>query len=309
MKIEKNNISVLEIKQVLHENNLDYILTANMDTVLPYPVAWSEFKGEGLTFCIDLDKNKFLSFQDSNNSLIIISKKLRDAIKQGPFLFVDDPKHAFILTARLFQPKLTIGIHPSAIIDPNAKIGRNVCIGPLCSIGAAKIGDNVQLGANVTISEHVRIDDRVTIMSGAHLGDPGVNRTIAADGKPIGFPHFDKLIINEDVVIGSGTVLMQGILNPTVIGKGCAISSNCVIGHNARLGKYVYMSIGVLVGGHVTIGDNSFIGLGACLKDNINIAERVTVGMNTTVTRSCDSPGMTLIAPQPKNIGEFFSKI
>ena len=89
-------------------------------------------------------------------------------------------------------PDTPAGIHPSAVIHPEAKLGQNVSIGPNVVISrGAQIGDNTailpnvyvgkfaKIGANclfhpgVNIGDRVQIGDRCIIHHGASLGADG----------------------------------------------------------------------------------------------------------------------------------------
>ncbi len=62
-------------------------------------------------------------------------------------------------------------IHPSAIIDPQAKIGANVSIGAYSIIGAdVEIGDNTSIGPHVVIDGPTRIGRDNRIWQFASLG-------------------------------------------------------------------------------------------------------------------------------------------
>src|SRR4029079_18002269 len=62
---------------------------------------------------------------------------------------------------------------PGVVIAPGAEIGDGTRLGPGTVIGpGVAIGRHGEIGANVTIS-HAYIGDRVTILPGAHIGQPG----------------------------------------------------------------------------------------------------------------------------------------
>lgn len=72
-------------------------------------------------------------------------------------------------------------------------------------------------------------------------------------------------IINEQVRIGEGTVVLEGaIINvSSIIGKGVIINTGAVIEHDCIVGDFVHFASGSIIGGGVEVGDNSIIGMNA----------------------------------------------
>lgn len=299
-------ILVRDVVRVLREKGIRVSLQANEDTLLPGPVDWPLFNGEGLAFYVGTDSNQLCRWNNPAQGLIICDERLKEKVGQGPFLFVEKPRLSFIYAARLFIKPQAPGIHPSAIIDPGAKIGKDVSIGPLSVIGAAEIGDGTMIGALVSITDHVKIGSSVYIMNGVHLGEPSIGSVYDEVGALQLFPHFENVYVHDNVVIGVGTIVMRGALTPTILDENCHISANCSIGHNCYVGKNACLSLGVSLAGRARIGDRAYLGIGSCIKEGVQIAEDVTVGMNVTVIRSVLKKGVTLMAPVPKELGKMF---
>src|SRR4030095_14930078 len=75
-------------------------------------------------------------------------------------ILVRNPKLAFARAAEflLAQEKAEVGIHPSAVVAPDADIGKNVKIGPLAVIEAgARIGDGTAIGPGSCIGKGSKI--------------------------------------------------------------------------------------------------------------------------------------------------------
>src|SRR4051794_30135717 len=70
--------------------------------------------------------------------------------------------------------QLMTGIHPTAIVDPDAKIGNNVSIGAYAMIGPdCVIGDGCVISPRATLERHVRLAANVKVGIGSVLGgDP-----------------------------------------------------------------------------------------------------------------------------------------
>ena len=87
---------------------------------------------------------------------------------------VERPRLAMMKLLNLFYeaPDSTIGIHPSAVIHPDAKIGKDVAIGPNVVISrGAEIGDNTRILANVYIGKFAKIGKNCLFHPGVNIGD------------------------------------------------------------------------------------------------------------------------------------------
>jgi len=80
-------------------------------------------------------------------------------------------------------------------------------------------------------------------------------------------------IINEDVKIGVGTVVMDGaVINCcTIIGGYSIINTKSSIDHDCNIGDFVHIAPGSTICGDVNIGDDTFIGAGSTIIHGIRI--------------------------------------
>ena len=101
----------------------------------------------------------------------------------------------------------------------NMKIGRNVYIGKYCSLETdIEIKDNVLIGNNVGLIgryDHDYSKVGLSIKDSPWIGD----KDYTFKGKDL------KVIINEDVWIGYGTVILSGI----TIGRGSIVAAGSVV--------------------------------------------------------------------------------
>ena len=213
-----------------------------------------------------------------------------------------------VLTA-LFDPGPAhgAGIHPAAVVAPDAVIGEGASIGPCAvvgpgsSVGAgtvllphATVGAGVTLGRDCVIHPGVRLEDRV------HLGDRVVihcNTVIGSDGfsfLPVSNPDgssngidrpkrthsLGTVVIGDDVEIGAGTTIDRATLRETRIGAGTKIDNQVQIGHNVVIGKNCVICGMSGVAGSVVIGDRVVIASG------VGLAPHLTVGDGATITAS-----------------------
>ena len=164
-----------------------------------------------------------------------------------------------------------VELAPGVVIAAGAEIGEGTRLGPGTVIGpGVAVGRHCEIGAGVTIS-HAYIGDRVTILPGAHIGQPGFG--FATTGEDyLKIPQLGRVIIQDDVEIGSATTIDRGALGDTVIGEGSKLDNLIMIGHNCQIGRHcviagqtglagsVVLEDGVVLAGQVGLGDHTRVG-------------------------------------------------
>lgn len=188
-----------------------------------------------------------------------------------------------------FVERPTSGIHPTAVIDPEAEIGANVYVGPYTVIGLAKIGDGCIIESNVRIYDGVTMGCCCSIKSGAVLGGEGFGFEKDENGNRFRFPQIGSLIIGDDVEVGANTCIDRGALSDTIIGDHTKINNLCHIAHNNQIGKNVVIAGCVNVSGSCVIGDNVWISPNVSLRGFNHLGEGCTVGTGAVVTKDIPS--------------------
>jgi UDP-3-O-[3-hydroxymyristoyl] glucosamine N-acyltransferase len=184
-------------------------------------------------------------------------------------LRVKDAKLAIALLGNEFLVKLPTGIHPMAIVEDGAAIGRDCYIGPYTVVKSC-----------VTLGNYVRIE------SGAVIGNEGFGFVRDAQGDLVRFPQLGKVIIGDQVEIGSGTTIDRGALSDTVIGRDTKINASVHIAHNVEIGEHVVITANVNISGSVKIGPNVWIGPGTVVRDHVQIGANAYVGMGSNVVKA-----------------------
>ena len=207
------------------------------------------------------------------------------------------------------RPDVAPGIHPSAVIAPDAVIGEGATIGPLVVIGSgASVGtrtvilSQATLATDATLGADCLVYPGVRIGWGCRVGDRAVlhhNASIGADGfsfvptRPgaLEAAQGDSAIetgsernellkihtlsiveIGDDVEIGALTAIDRGTLKPTRIGAGTKIDDLVMIGHNVEIGTDCLLCGQVGLAGGVSIGD------GAVLGGRVGVADHLKIG-------------------------------
>ena len=241
---------------------------------------------------------------------VIVPEKFVSFVPQGCIALVTKDAHrSYGLLAQAFYPtQVQAFIHPSAVIDPSAKlgtgcrvdagavIGENVQLGDRCHIGAnAVIGRGVQMGndcivgATATVS-HCIAGDKVYIYAGAHIGQDGFGFAMSPEFGPTKVPQLGRVMIGNDVEIGSCTTVDRGAMGDTVIGDGTRIDNLVQVAHNVKLGRCNVMvsQVGiagscefgdfVVAGGQVGFAGHLKIGTGAQIAAQSGLMEDVPAG-------------------------------
>lgn len=165
-------------------------------------------------------------------------------------------------------------VHPSAVVDPDARLGDGVRIGPWCSVGP-----HVVLGDGVQLHSHVVIDGRTEIGAGAQLYPFCTVGMAPQDlkyrGEPTRCSIGPRTVIREGVTIHRGTATGGGV---TRVGADCLIMANAHVAHDCLLGDRVIIVNNVVMGGHVEIADDARVMGSAALHQFVRIGRAAMVG-------------------------------
>ena len=123
-------------------------------------------------------------------------------------------------------------IHPSAIVDPDARLHESVRVGPYTVIGpGVEIGEGCEIGPHVVLAGHTRIGSGCVISPFACLGQPP--QDLGYKGEETRLEIGNNNVIRESVTINRGTVKGGGL---TRVGDRNFIMAYCHIGHDCSVG-------------------------------------------------------------------------
>jgi len=198
------------------------------------------------------------------------------------------PTAAVHETARI-DPTAHIG--PHVTVEAGAVIGRGAVIGAGCYIGRdAVIGEDTRFFANVTFHARCIIGARGIVHSGAVIGGDGFGFAVDA-GVYIKIPQTGRVVMGDDVDIGTNTAIDRGALDDTVIEDGVKLDNLIQIGHNCHIGAHTAMAGCVGVAGSTRIGKHCTFGGAAMINGHIEIADNVHITAATMVPNSIAEPG------------------
>jgi|GEM_PF-3595596 len=253
-----------------------------------------EWKGDGDLEIVSIKDLEHHSEVDPNALYYIASKKytakhkkhkdvrialtiasLADLFPNAIIVPENSSKVKFILAVQQFEKKPIFEkkISERAVIHPTARIGNNVTIMENVVIQSnVKVGDgcilypNVVLESGVEIGENTELRAGVVIYYNCKLGKNNLihsNTVIGADG--FGFydfegvrykvPQIGNVVIGDDVEMGANCTVDRAALEETTIGNFTKFDDHVHIGHNCRVGNYVYIAGATVLAGSVTLED------------------------------------------------------
>ena len=251
----------------------------------------------------------------SRAGAILVSPALAGALSADPVrLLIDDPYLAYARLSQWFEAQTDaalqdVGVHPAAVVDPQASIGEGCWIDAGAVIGAGahiglgcRIGAGCSIGAGAHLGAGSVLHPRVTLYPGVTLGARAIvhaGTVIGADG--FGFApsaqgwvkiaQLGSVRIGDDVEIGANCSIDRGALDDTVIGSGCKLDNQVQVGHNVRIGAGTAIAGCVGIAGSAVIGERCMIGGGVGVAGHITLCDGAVIGGMTLVERSIDEPG------------------
>ncbi|MEN9658917.1 MAG: UDP-3-O-(3-hydroxymyristoyl)glucosamine N-acyltransferase [Pseudomonadota bacterium] len=248
----------------------------------------------------------------SSSAAAFIVRPTESAALDRPHITTRDPQLYFAKVAQLLypQPVAVAGIHPRAVVDEFAIVAASAQIGPGAVIAAgAKIGERTIVMANAYIGEQVEIGGdclihpNSSIHHGAFIGDRVIvhsNAVIAGDGFGNAWagdhwekiPQLGRVLIGNDVEIGSCTTVDRGALSDTVIGNGARIDNLIQVAHNVEIGEHTAMAACVGIAGSTKIGARCQIGGAVMISGHLEICDGTTVLGGTLVAKTIREPGV-----------------
>jgi UDP-3-O-[3-hydroxymyristoyl] glucosamine N-acyltransferase len=273
-----------------------------------------------------LDNRKYLSaLEKTRAGAVIVHPNLAAKVPPTAVAIVTpEPYAAWAKVAALFHPvpPTKPGIHPAAVISPDARIdpsaeieplaviAAGVEIGPRCRIGAlAMVGEGVvvgadcRIGSNVSLS-HALIGDRVCLYPGVRVGQDGFGFAVTAEGFR-SVPQLGRVVIEDDVEIGANTTVDRGSLHDTVIGAGSRIDNLVMIAHNVQVGRGCVIVAQVGISGSTIIEDHVVIAGQAGLVGHVRIGKRARIGAQAGVMSDVPA-GADVVGSPAQPVKAFF---
>jgi len=199
------------------------------------------------------------------------------------------------------------GISALASIHEGATIGADVSVSDYSVIGAgSQIGDNAIISTNCSIGNHVKIGANTKIFPGVRIYANCVigancilhsNAVIGADG--FGFfpssqaqyqkiPQIGNVVIEDNVEIGSNTVIDRGTMGSTTIRKGVKLDNLIQIAHNVEIGENTVIAAQCGIAGSAKIGKRCMIGGQVGIAGHLSIADGTMIQAQSGIASSIE---------------------
>lgn len=161
-------------------------------------------------------------------------------------------------------------IHPTAVINENAKIGENV-----------EIGAYAVIGEDVTISDGCKIGDSANIQFATIGKNTKISPFASIGGEPQDLGYKGEktgVIIGENCWIREfATVNRASGVGNTIIGNDCLLMAYTHVAHNCVLGDNVIMANAATLGGHCHVGFGAFLGGMSVFHQNLRIGDMAII--------------------------------
>lgn len=311
-------------------SNLDGVVKGNGNIEINKIATLSQ-AGEGdISFCTNPKYLKDLS--ETKASAVLITEEALPYCNTNAVVLAN-PYMALAKVMELFDksPQPNGKIHSKAVIaasavigenvtiDANAVIGENVVLEDNVTIGAcATIHDGTRIGkgtiikSNVSIAHDVRIGSDCIIHQNATIGCDGFGNARDEDGSWTKIPQLGRVVIENNVEIGSGTTVDRGAIDDTVIKEGARIDNLVQIAHNVIIGRNTALAGVTAVAGSTKIGNNCLIGGQSAITGHITICDNAVIGGASNIGKSITKPGMYYAAFEAKpriQWGRFVAKL
>ncbi len=217
-----------------------------------------------------VDHPKYFQKAISSPASALIAPKPLNVANGKVVLVVDQPFKAYNrLIRHFFKRELPQGtfvhesaqIHPTAHISPGVFIGKNV-----------KIGSNTIIYPNVVILDDVEIGNNVKIGPGTVIGYDAFYYKRWEDGTYEQMESCGKVIIEDNVDIGSNCTIDRAVSSVTIIKKGTKIDNLTHIAHGVIIGENCLISAQVGIAGKTILGNR------VTLWGQVGISKSLTIG-------------------------------
>ncbi|MEI6072034.1 MAG: UDP-3-O-(3-hydroxymyristoyl)glucosamine N-acyltransferase [Verrucomicrobiae bacterium] len=233
-------------------------------------------------------------------------------------IWTDNPGVAFAGLLPEFAPPevpLPSGIHPTAVIAPDAEIAPDAAVGPHaviepgvrvgarsivgahCYIGHwSVIGEDCRLHPHVTIRERCTLANRVILHAGAVIGADGFGYE-PHEGSHRKIPQTGTVQIEDDVEIGANSTIDRARFGRTWIRKGTKIDNLVQIGHNVTIGEHCILCAQVGISGSTRLGNSVTLAGKVGLSGHIELGDGVIFGAMSAIAKDVPANSIMFGAP------------
>ncbi|MBL7816231.1 MAG: UDP-3-O-(3-hydroxymyristoyl)glucosamine N-acyltransferase [Saprospiraceae bacterium] len=191
-------------------------------------------------------------------------------------------QEAIVSKMASIHPSVKLGQNVSigdfTVIEEGAEIGDNVILSPQVFVGKnAKIGDNTLLHPGVKIYRDCEIGANCVFHAGVVIGSDGFGFAPQSDGIYKKITHTGNVVIEDDVELGSNTVVDRATIGSTIVRKGVKLDNLIQVAHNVEIGENTVIAALTGIGGSTKIGKNCRIGGQTGFAGHLRIGDNVQI--------------------------------
>jgi len=295
-------------------------LTGESDRVVRGMASVESAGPDEVTFLSNVRYERFM--KDTRAAAVIVAADYAGAGES--LIRCADPYFAFREAMMAFygprRPQFE-GVDGRACIDPTATLGEGVRIAPLAVVSAAAVigagtvlyphvyvGPNCRIGRDCTIYPNVTIyndcvlGDRVRIHAGTSIGQDGYGYA-TYQGAHHKIPEAGRVILEDDVEIGSCCAIERATLGDTIIGAGTKFADLVAIGHGTTMGTGCLMVSQSGIAGSTRVGDYCVFAAQSGIVGHIRIGDGAQVGAQAGVTNDV-APGVRVLGSPAIDIAD-----
>lgn len=267
--------------------------------------------------CFFYDRKKKAAAAEIKATACVTTADLAACLPSNVAVLVsNDPKISFLKLNRAMyaEKRAAIGVSITAVVHPTAKLGKDCVVSDFAVIGAnVVIGDNTviepfaviehdcQIGSRCRIGAHAYIaytimGDDCYIYNGARIGQDGFGfQTI--NGVHHRIPQLGRVIIGNDVEVGSCSCIDRGAMDDTVIGDGSRIDNLVQVAHNDKLGRGCILVSMTGIAGSCTFGDYVVCGGQTGFADHLTVGSGAQIGAQSGIMRDVEPGSVVMGSP------------
>ena len=174
-----------------------------------------------------------------------------------------------------------MNVHPTAVVDPQARLHPSVRVGPYAVIGAeVEIGEDTEVGAHAIIEGPIRIGRRNRIFPHSSVG------LIPQDLKFKG--ERSEVVIGDDNRIREFSTIHRGTEGGgavTRIGSHNLLMAYTHVAHDCLLGDHCILGNAATLAGHVVIEDWAIVGAFCGVHQFCRVGRHAFIGGYTVITQ------------------------
>ena len=178
-----------------------------------------------------------------------------------------------------------VSISADAVIEDDVILMPGVFVGKGCRVGKGSI-----IHANVSLYDSVELGKDCIIHSGVVIGSDGLGFA-KENNEWVKIEHLGRVLIGNNVEIGSNSTIDRGSIGDTVIGENVKIDNQVHIAHNVIIGSGTAIAGNSAIAGSTKIGKNCTLAGCSAVVDNIEITDEVHITAMTLITKSIKESG------------------